>query len=454
LSASGDGGAALDDEDSRAGLEEQRRCGPRRNGCGQFCREIGMTEMTKELAPPTDSCDPDDGPEDARDHPFFANPEDLTAETYPHLRNISSGFMFKRVARALEPAPPEYVTLPLERRGAFTDGHMVAVAKWNLLWESAQFRRRYFDEDELPPEVGEIADQGDVNVVFVPRTATRYYEYAPLYHLLSRSQAQRHGLPLVRTGIWPYTASYSHPDRYLSADSGARLSRAWASAVWRHLSPGSPLGAFTRTDPIRLLAHNLDFWVPPVTAVMEDILRGFPEVSEQTGEQPVTLADGTILDGAIAASPRAGGTLWYGETWAAEVVEEVVEAADSHGRLRAILDAVRSNRVEDDFSDRWSYAREDFERKLYHKRNKVRVRFVELTDTIPVQGPETEVEGSLVVGDFLALLDERERQIVVLLRSGYTKLGEVASVLVYKNHSPVSKRLDRIRRKAEKYFSL
>jgi hypothetical protein len=79
---------------------------------------------------------------------------------------------------------------------------------------------------------------------------------------------------------------------------------------------------------------------------------------------------------------------------------------------------------------------------------------VELTDTIPVQSPETEVEGSLVVGDFLALLDERERQIVILVLSGYSKLGEVASILGYKNHSPVSKRLDRIRRKAEEYFSL
>lgn len=36
--------------------------------------------------------------------------------------------------------------------------------------------------------------------------------------------------------------------------------------------------------------------------------------------------------------------------------------ADADGRLRGILDAVRSNRVEDYFSDRWSYAREDFER--------------------------------------------------------------------------------------------
>jgi DNA-directed RNA polymerase specialized sigma24 family protein len=437
--------------DDKADLEVMKASG--RNEDGPFCREVGMTEMTKEPVPLTDS-DPHTGPEDRSYHPFFADPDDLTAETYPHLRNVSAGHMFKRLVRALKPAPPEYVTLPLERQGSFRDGHMVAIATWNLLWESAQFRRRYFDEDELPPEIGEIADQGDVNVVFVPRTTTRYYEYAPLYHLLSRSQAQRHGLPLVGTGIWPYIAGWCDPDRYLPAEFDVRLSRAWASAVWRHLSPGSATSAFSTSDPIRLLAHNLDFWIPPVTAVMEEILRGFPVVDEQSAEQPVSLVDGSILDGVIAASPRAGGTLWYGEDWAAEVVEEVVEAADTHGRLRAILDAVRSNRVEDDFSDRWSYARADFERKLYHKRNKVQVRFVELTDTIPVQSPETEVEGNLVVGDFLALLDERERQIVVLLRSGYTKLGEVASVLGYKNHSPVSKRLDRIRRKAAEHFSL
>jgi len=412
-----------------------------------------MTVMTKEPAPQGDPSGPDEDLDDERDHPFFADPVEVTAETYPSLRNISVGFIVNRVARALKPAPPEYVTLPLE--GGISDaGHLVAVAKWNLLWESAQFRRRYFDDDELPAEVAQIADQGDVNVSFVPRTATRYYEYAPLYHLLSRSQAERHSLPLVRAGIWPYTAGIDQPDRYLPADFGARLGRAWASAVWRHLSPGSPLSAFSRSEPIRLLAHNLDFWIPPVTAAMEETLRGFPVVGGDADEEPVRLTDGSILEGVIAASPRCGGTLWYGESWAAEVVEQVVEAADAGGRLRAILDAVRSNRVEDDFSDRWSYAREDFERKLYHKRNKVRVRFVELTDTIPVQGPETEVEGNLVVGDFLALLDQRERQVVVLLRSGYTKVGEVASILGYKTHSPVSKYLARIRRQAAEHFDI
>lgn len=120
--------------------------------------------------------------------------------------------------------------------------------------------------------------------------------------------------------------------------------------------------------------------------------------------------------------------------------------------LRDILDAARSNRVEEDFSERWTHAREDFERKLYRKRSKVKVRFVELTDNIPVQGPETEVVGRMVTNDFLALLNERDREVVVLLSSGITKLTEVAQIMGYSNHSAVSKRLHRICQQAEQFF--
>jgi len=116
------------------------------------------------------------------------------------------------------------------------------------------------------------------------------------------------------------------------------------------------------------------------------------------------------------------------------------------------MDAIKSHRVEDDFSARWSYAREDFERKLYRKRDKISVRFVEMADTIPVQGPETEVEGRIVTADFMALLNKREREIVVLLNSGLTNLTGVAKELGYANHSPISKKLAKIRRQAEEYF--
>lgn len=96
--------------------------------------------------------------------------------------------------------------------------------------------------------------------------------------------------------------------------------------------------------------------------------------------------------------------------------------------------------ADDDFSDRWSYAREDFERKLYRKRSKVKVAFVELDETIPVHGPYSEAEENLVWEDFLALLDPKERRIVVCLRSGFSNLTDVARQLGYANHPPSPER--------------
>jgi hypothetical protein len=65
-------------------------------------------------------------------------------------------------------------------------------------------------------------------------------------------------------------------DNFLPPDFEARLARAWAWTMWPHLMSGSKMKAFSADDPIRLLAHNLDFWVPTVTATIQDRLRGFP----------------------------------------------------------------------------------------------------------------------------------------------------------------------------------
>jgi len=68
-----------------------------------------------------------------------------------------------------------------------------------------------------------------------------------------------------------------------------------------------------------------------------------------------------------------------------------------------------------------------------------------VTHTIPVQCRETEIVDRLVFNDFLALLDPKEREVVVLLRSGTTKLTEIADIMGYRNHGPISKRLKHIR---------
>lgn len=392
----------------------------------------------------------------ARHESIFGRPEHAGQELYPRMFNISAGFTFQATLRPDVPTPPEYVTVPMHSRSLLDDKGKsvdVAIAQWNTLWEAAQYRRRMFDESDLPPQLHRIADQGDHNVVFVPRSRSRYYEYAPLFHLLPASTLQIFGLPQLAAGQWPFSIRVG-PDRddYLPADFERRLARAWAAAVWRHLLPGSPMRGFSGDDPVRLLAHNLDYWIPAATDTIEETLRTFPLGGEVAAERPVTLEDGSELPGVRIGNPRKGGTLWQGEEQAAEVLAEVVERADATGNLRGILDAVRSNRVVDDFSSIWTYEKEDFERRLHRKRAKVKVTFVELPDVIPVQGPETQVVGDMVHGDFLALLNAKDREIVVLLSSGVTKLTEVATILGYANHTPVSKRLARIRRQAEAFF--
>ena len=376
--------------------------------------------------------------------------EEASPEQFPRLHNLSTAFLFKAIARPVAPEPPTYVTLTDLTRPALEV--VGAVGPWNMLWEAAQYRRRFFDLDELPPQMARVADLGDVNVVFIPRTRSRYHEYAALLHLLPRPVLSRFGLPVLRGGQWPFMADYAGIDEFLPVDFPDRLGRAWAWTVWPNLVSGSRLSAFSDDDPVRLLAHNLDFWIPAVTTMMQDRLREFDEIDKGPLPDVITLEDGSALDGAVPGHPRMGGQIWFGEDDARHAVAETVETADQTGRLRAILDAVRSHRMADDFSPQWSYAREDFERKLHRKRNKISVRFVELTDTIPVQGPESEVVGTLVTNDFLATLDIRNRQIVVLLNSGIISRTEIAERLGYANHSAVSKRLTQIRQSAERYF--
>jgi hypothetical protein len=374
---------------------------------------------------------------------------EIDPNDFPRLSNMSAGFLYQAIIRPQVPERPEYVAL---RMGHDALEMASAVGMWNMVWESAQIRRRYFDMDNLPKPMQRIADLGDVNVSFVARTKSRYFEYAPLVHLLPQATLERFGIPLLRAGTWPYMGDRGGLDRYLPTDFEQRLSRAWAATVWPHLISGSPMRAFSKDDPIRLLSHNLDFWIPAVTEVVQSILREFPIVEKGVKERPVTLMDGGTLEGAVAGNPRMGGDIWRGVAEAAEAMADTVEAADQTGRLRDIIDAVRSNRVEDDFSEQWSFAREDFERKLFKKRSKASVRFVEMTDTIPVQGPESDIVGQIVTNDFLALLDDKNRQIVVLLNSGVTKKVEIAKALGYANHSAVSKRLAQIRKAAAEHF--
>jgi len=391
---------------------------------------------------------------------WLARDEETDPECFPHLGTISARFFFRFLPIPHgELRPPEYVYIKYPSGGS-KDAlrSQILVSDWNCAWESADLNRHIHESRLYSRDLRWLKQAQGRNIRLVPRRDRwhLYDAYAPLYHLLPRKTLQIFGLPLLKRGLWPFTSSLTR-NRVIPLDFVDRLADAFSLHIWPLLSPGSPRSAFSRKEPLVTLSHNLDFWLPYIDLVAQrrarDLGRTVPEDKDiaDLGRMNAAAQDDD-RDFSIAP-PAYGGTLWLGEDEALEATREMIAVADEHGRLAELIDAVRSNRVEDDFSSKWSCAREDFERKLYHKRLTIKPVFVELPDTIPVHGPQSELDEDRVWEDFLAFVDAKDRRVVVCLRSGQTKVADIASELGYANHSPVSKALSRIRQKAKAYFS-
>ena len=54
----------------------------------------------------------------------------------------------------------------------------------------------------------------------------------------------------------------------------------------------------------------------------------------------------------------------------------------------------------------------------------------------------------------MSLLDKKERRVTVCLRKGTVGAVDIAKELGYANHSPVSKALAKIRKKASDFFDM
>lgn len=79
------------------------------------------------------------------------------------------------------------------------------------------------------------------------------------------------------------------------------------------------------------------------------------------------------------------------------------------------------------------------------------MQFVELTDTTRSRVPKPR-SSTASYSATSSLLDPREREVIVRLRNGTTNLTEIADIMGYRNHSPISKRLKNIRDTAARFF--
>lgn len=118
----------------------------------------------------------------------FLPSDEATPDTYPAVYNMSAGMMFGGVIRPVDPQPPDYVAIQMDQSNPEIGGQ---VGMWNMLWEAGQCRRRFFNESTMPPQIAKIADLGDINTIFVPRTVSRYFEYSTLFHILPRATVEK-----------------------------------------------------------------------------------------------------------------------------------------------------------------------------------------------------------------------------------------------------------------------
>jgi hypothetical protein len=376
---------------------------------------------------------------------------------FPALASLSPAFFLRRVLVYTGPkARLEFITVPMpedRRQGMEIVAH---VGQWNWQWEAGPYRA--FDTDKLPPALTflrdlETLDAPDSDIVLVPCERDNIYElWAPLYHLLPRRTLEHFDLPLIGRGVWPLRGVATWQE-VLRPSQRESLEVAFAQHLWSHGLGRlkSPLIAFSKDDPLKLLSHDLPYWRSHMELLLREHHSYLDRVKHES-DDPDPASVPTRHPHMTYEMPRKGMEVWSGEVEAAEMTRDLIDIADERGRLRAVMDAIRSHRVEEDFSKRWSGEREDFERKLYRKRNKVKVSFVEFDDSIPYFDGEAELDGNVLYRGLMSVVDPKDRHVIVCLHNGITGVGDIAEKLGYANHSPVSKALARIRKKAAKWL--
>lgn len=219
------------------------------------------------------------------------------------------------------------------------------------------------------------------------------------------------------------------------------IMQAYGALVWTHMGLKDDSACYCPDDPAYRLAFNPGFWVQAL--------------EEYAGMvDPQTWAEQAEPD-----TPFAFVSLDFLDLALSYIVPDVME----NHNMQAAIDTAREYRCFEDFSRRRTRRKEDFFRKWYHTRSKhaplsleqlqedhkeATGRDLEFEDT--TVHIDADVTGKIQVEQFMATLEEKDRQILQLRMEGLT-LEEIAERLGYQNHSGVLKRIRKIGRAYERF---
>jgi hypothetical protein len=239
----------------------------------------------------------------------------LDPSWFPGLNNRTSAHIVDFAFHPVERPLPEFVYVPFQknRDPDNPSDEDVIVYNWDTEWEIGQMRSKIY-KHHYPPSLAWLNNYRDANLYLLPDSRPRYEAYAPLYHLLPARAVIHFGLPIFGIGAWPITTYSKWWLSILTQDFEEQLSLAFANHIWPLLNPHSPKFFFSKDDPIVILSHNLDYWLPYAYQMIENRVRQFPRCELETREQMDALwsvrrkvPPGIIVDMPLSRAATSGG---------------------------------------------------------------------------------------------------------------------------------------------------
>jgi hypothetical protein len=209
----------------------------------------------------------------------LASGEELNPEHYPVLRNLSSAFIYDLLPVPESRKNPEFVYVKeINNKDKWMEISSF-IAKWNFVWEAARLRLDIL-HDEIPEDLTWLKDNEESNIYLLPHHKhSNYFAFQHLLNLIPTKTRLNHGLPLFKRGTWPSELDKWFLNNVLPKDFDERLSKAFAFHIWPLLNKSSKMNAFSSTDPLILLSHNLNYWIPYLHQIIESRPSEFPRVS-------------------------------------------------------------------------------------------------------------------------------------------------------------------------------
>ncbi len=314
-----------------------------------------------------------------------------------------------------------------------SDKHLgAAVAVWNASIGLGPRDTDNFELDGIIPWKTRLLNP---NTVIVPQLDGCSELHVLLSELLPSVILRHHGI-LVRIGnaaLWPLTV---RPPA--CREFARRTEEAFADLAWGQLARKDQRRALDSGSSLRLLADDSKFWMREAYRIVAEMMRARPKTRMELMPPP----PGARMD-----------VLWNpcDESQRQRLLQAVFASPESQ-RVNLIAQVLRKEVLPEDLSDRrHSKFKEDVERRLHSKRNRIKVIFGEVQDkAIAYDANPLSVDGDFVLRDFTVLLDPEELKIVVLLSECRTQ-NEIG-LEIGESRTTISRKLGMIRQKLRRYL--